>query len=206
MTMTQLAGDVDALRRRLGADRAWLLGHSYGGFVALQCALERPETLHGIVLCDSDSKRPSGESMAAELARLGADLEQVMGAFSAPVETHDDLVAFFGVLGPFYLPHSPADRAGSLMADLIFRPEGSAGGDRALGDWDVSGRLGEVAVPTLAISGVDDFMFPPAVTHALGAGVPGAEVVVLDEAGHLPFVEQQDAFLDAVRGFVARAR
>ena len=205
MTMTQLAGDVEALRRHLGAERAWLLGHSYGGFVALQCAMERPETLHGIVLCDTDSKAPSGETVTAELARLGADLEQVMPAFATPIETQDDLLAFFEVLAPYYLPHSPADRTGSLLADLIFRREGAAGGDRALADWDVSARLGEVAVPTLVIAGADDFLFPPAVTHALGDALPHAEVVVLDGAGHLPFVEQQDAFLHAVRSFVAPA-
>ena len=72
LTMQRLADDVDALREHLGAERMWLLGHSYGGFVALQYALSYPDHLHGLVLCDTDSTAPSGEIMMRELDRLEA--------------------------------------------------------------------------------------------------------------------------------------
>ncbi len=202
MTMPQLADDVDALRAHLGAPTTWLLGHSYGGFVALQYALDHADSLAGLVLADTDSAPPSAETMGRELTRLGADLDQVMSAFEQPVETTADLHRLFHVVGPYYLPHSAPDTARTAMAELIFRPEGSAGGDAALADWDVTDRLAEIDVPALVVAGADDFLFPPDRAERLGAGLPDARVVVIDQAGHLPMIEQQGAFLDAVRGFV----
>jgi proline iminopeptidase len=197
LTIAQLADDVDALRRHLGAERIALLGHSYGGFVALQYALTQPEKLSCLVLCDTDSGSASPEIMARELIRLGAD-EEVMAAFDMPVDTIEQLQRLFEVVGPYYMPHSSASAAWEVLEATVFRKEAMDGGDRALADWDVGDRLGEIRTPTLVITGADDFLFPPERAERLGSEIPSASVVVMEDAGHLPFVEQQAAFLSAV--------
>jgi proline iminopeptidase len=202
LTLKQLADDVDALRSHLGFDRVSLLGHSYGGFVALEYALTHPEHLDRLVLCDTDSGPPAEETIGGELHRLGAG-DDVMAAFGQPVETTEDMLAFFDVVGRFYLPHSQPDIAGQVLGDTIFRREGSEGGSAALSEWDVSGRLGEVAAPTLVLTGVDDFMFPPARAELLQRGIAGAQLTVMDGSGHLPFVEQPADFLSAVGKFLS---
>lgn len=205
-TMQSLADDVDALREHLGADRTWLIGHSYGGFVALQYALSHPDRLSGMVLCDTGSHGPRPDTMADGLQALGAG-DDVMAAFGEPVETTEDMLAWFERVGWCYLPHSPADLGLQVMASTVFRKEGSELGDRALDGWDVTPRLGEITAPVLVVAGEDDFMFPPAVAQRLADGLPAGQAVVVERAGHLPFVEQQEAFLTAAREWIdVRAR
>jgi proline iminopeptidase len=201
-TMRSLADDVDALREHLGAERAFLLGHSYGGFVAQEHALTYPDRVAGLVLCDTDSRGPRAELMMSGLERLGAD-PGVMDAFAEQVDTTEDLLRLFDRMGPYYLPHSSPTRGREVMARTVFRREGSALGGAALDGWDVTSRLPEISTPALVLTGADDFMFPPEVARSLAEALPAGRAVVIDGAGHLPFVEQQQAFLDGVRTWAA---
>ena len=83
------------------------------------------------------------------------------------------------------------------IAPFVERPEAA----RALDDdtEDLGALLGDVAVPTMAIVGGRD---DPEARTAVAAGIEGAELVLLERSGHFPFVEEQDAFLDAVRRFL----
>ncbi len=198
ITLPRLAEDVDALREHLGAERTWLLGHSYGGFVALEYALRFADRLHGLILLDTGSTGPTEESVVGGLQRLGVPAEQ-MTAFALPTQTREDMLRFFEATGPWYLPHSPPEAMMPLLADLIFSSAGSEGGSRALADWDVSDRLAEITSPTLVLSGADDFLFSPEGTRRLADGLGDGTPLVVEGAGHLPFVEQQAVVLDAIR-------
>ena len=59
--------------------------------------------------------------------------------------------------------------------------------------------------PALAIGGSEDFMSPPEVMRTL-LGIPGAEHVAMPGLGHLPFVEEPEAFASEVRAWWARSR
>jgi proline iminopeptidase len=201
LTMARLAADVDALRAHLGLDRVALFGHSYGGFVALQYALDHGDHLTDLVVCDSDTRGPQPETMGAELERLGLD-PGLLAAFDRPIETIEDLLEVFDAVEPAYFPHSPPGTARAGLADTIWRAEGSAGGSAALDGWDVAGRLGEIVTRTLVMTGADDFMFPPGRARLMADALPRAELTVFDACGHLPNVEAPEAFLAALRGFL----
>jgi proline iminopeptidase len=203
LTMGLLAEDVDALREHLGHEQTWLLGHSYGGFVALEYALRFPARVRGLVLMDTDSKGPRPEIMMAGLQELGATQEQV-AAFATPVASTEEMLALFDTAGPLYLPHSDATMARRVMGRTIYRKGGSDGGGRALAGWDVTARLPEIGARALVLTGADDFMFPPVVAHALGDSLPDATVAIIDGSGHMPFVEATEVTLETVRDFVRR--
>ena len=59
-------------------------------------------------------------------------------------------------------------------------------GRSLLPGWSVTTRLREITVPTLVIAGRDDFIFPPECQHELESGIPKAQLVLVDEAGHNP--------------------
>lgn len=202
--MQRLAQDVDALRDHLGHQRTWLLGHSYGGFVALEYALSFPERLVGLVLLDTDSTGPRPETVMAGLQRLGVP-PQEMAALATEVETSDDMFALFDSIGSWYLPHSAPGTARAVLGQTIYRAGGNRGGERALDGWDVTARLGEIDVPTLVVTGADDFMFPPQIAQRLGEALPRGEVVIVEGSGHLPFIERTDTSLDAIRDFLGHA-
>ena len=71
--------------------------------------------------------------------------------------------------------------------------------------WSVSDRLGEIKVPTLVIAGREDFVFPPECQRELVAGIPHAELLLVDEAGHSPQDEDPATVMAALRPFLAGA-
>jgi proline iminopeptidase len=75
-------------------------------------------------------------------------------------------------------------------------------GRELLPGWSVMGRLGEIKVPTLVMAGRDDFVFPPEHQAQLAAGIPGAQLRIIDDAGHNPQSEQPDETMAVVRAFL----
>lgn len=71
--------------------------------------------------------------------------------------------------------------------------------------WTVMDRLGQIQVPTLVLAGSYDFIYPPECQEALAAGIPGARLVLVDRAGHIPMDEQPVEVIGAVRRFTATA-
>ena len=203
MTMAQLAADVDALRAHLGLDRMALFGHSYGGFVALQYALTFPDRLTHLLLCDTDTHGPTEAAMVAGLHRLGLEPE-ILGAFAAPVTSTEDLIDVFAAVEPAYLPHSTPGSASRRLRDVIYRQEGSDGGDHALAGWDVTHRLPEFEAPTLVLGGIDDFMFSADRSREIARSVPAGTHHVFQSSGHLPHLEEPGPFMETVREFLSR--
>ena len=70
-------------------------------------------------------------------------------------------------------------------------------------DWDITARLGEIAVPTLLVSGRHDEA-TPRIVEEMRDRIPGAEWVLFEDSSHMPHVEEPEAFLDAVGGFLTR--
>ncbi len=71
----------------------------------------------------------------------------------------------------------------------------------SLGDYDLGPELGRIDCPTLIVHGRED-PIPLASSEAIAAAVPGARLVVLERAGHVPYVEQPDALWAAVLPFL----
>jgi 3-oxoadipate enol-lactonase len=72
----------------------------------------------------------------------------------------------------------------------------------ALADADTRDVLPTVTVPTLIIAAEQDRVVPPARARELHAAIPGSRLVMIENAGHLPCVEQPDAYNAAVRAFL----
>ncbi|HEY6674445.1 MAG TPA: hypothetical protein VIZ59_05965 [Rubrobacteraceae bacterium] len=70
-------------------------------------------------------------------------------------------------------------------------------------DWDRTGRLGEIGVPTLVTVGRHDEIIP-ACAETLHRGVPGAEMRVFEESAHVARLEETEAYVKAVAVFLAR--
>jgi proline iminopeptidase len=213
MTWENLTADADALRRRLGFGRWAVLGHSFGGHVALEYALRYPGSLSHLVLLDTGGdSRWAREHAPEALARRGYDPRTVRLArrfFSGQIAPGEMLPALMRFGGAYY--HHPSIL---LVARELLRGEWRAktrpealifGGRHLLKDWSVMDRLGEITVPTLVLAGRDDFLFPPEHQQALAAGIPGARLRIIERAGHNAHSERPDEVLGAVRDFLPGA-
>jgi proline iminopeptidase len=210
MTWENLTTDADALRQRLGYDKWAVLGHSFGGQVALEYALRYPDSLSHLVLLDTGGDSWWSREHAADvLAERGFTPRTVelarrfLNGRIAPWEFLPSLMR----LGKAYDPYTSFRQLAGEMVHggwrAKLRPEALifAGANLSPG-WTVMDRLSEITVPTLVMAGRDDFLFPPEHQAEIAAGIPNARLRIIDRAGHNPYSEQPAAVFEALREFL----
>jgi len=203
LTLGQLADDGDALRSHLGYEKVAVLGHSFGGCIALQYALRYPQHLARLLLVGTTAAWDYAEEIVAELHQRapGAD---VLTAF-LDVPTDDAEFARSQKLVATTLGFHTFDplRVERLFGSTIWSAAACARSRELMADCNVASRLGEIAVPTLILAGRHDFFCPPSQAARLHRGIRGSEMVVFERSGHYPFIEEADAFRSAVRRWLA---
>jgi proline iminopeptidase len=211
MTWENLTADADALRQKLGFDRWAVLGHSFGGQVALEYALRYPDSLSHLVLLDTGGDSRWSQHNAADLlAKRGLSpekVELVRRWFNGEFEPNEMFRILMRIGEAYY--HHPSLRL--LARDVIhgawrtkLRPEALIFAGRHLArGWTVMDRLGEITVPTLVMAGRDDFVFPPEHQLELAAGIPNARLRIIERAGHDPHSEQPAEVMEAVSDFIS---
>ena len=210
MTMENLTADADALRQALGFEKWAVLGHSFGGNVALEYALRYPQSLSHLMLVNSGGDYSWASEKSSELlAKRGFPpdiVELARHHFNGQIEPKE-MFSNLMKLGKAYNPHTGLRQ----MPHMIFyglqtrmQPEALIFGETTvLKNWTVMDRLGEINVPTLVMAGREDFVYPPEHQRELAARIPNARLVLIDRAGHNPQDEQTAEVIQAVRDFMA---
>ena len=211
MTWENLTADADALRQRLGFERWAVLGHSFGGQVALEYALRYPDSLSHLVLLDTGGdSRWSREHAPELLAKRGYSPAKVRLArrfFNGQIAPKEMAPALMRFGSAYYYHPSILLLAGDMLRGewrTKMRPEALIFAGRELWNgWTVMNRLGEITVPTLVMAGRDDFQFPPEHQVALAAGIPNARLQIIERAGHNSHSERPTEVMEAVRDFIS---
>ena len=188
VTMTTFVEDTVALLDSLGIERAHVYGQSFGGMVAQEMALTRPDRVRALILgCThvgtryavraKSSKVPKGTSWRAMYAPDFPDRH--------PEHVAEDL------------------RIGGAQPK---HPEGGRRQWEAMQGFDSYDRLPELGVPTLILHGTEDQAIPAENARVLADRIPHAELVLLEGAGHLYHSERAEAADAAVLDFVKRHR
>ena len=211
MTFENLTADADALRQELGFKRWAVLGHSFGGQVALEYALRYPGSLSHLVLLDTGGdSRWSQENAAGLLAKRGYSAKKVHLVrrwFNGQFAPHEMLPILMRI-GSAYSYHPSLWLTARDLArgewHSKMRPEALIfAGRYLLKGWTVMDRLGEITAPTLVMAGRGDFVFPPEHQLELAAAIPHARLQIIEHAGHNPHSEQPAAVMAAIRGFIS---
>jgi proline iminopeptidase len=213
MTWENLTADADALREALGFERWAVLGHSFGGHVALEYVLRYPDRVTELVLLDTAGDASWSQENAAEvLAGRGYDPKTVAVArrfYSGRIAPKDFVRASMRLLPAYDSRFSIVRAARGMVAGawrMKARPEALTFGGQMMRGWSVMDRLDEIRIPTLVLAGHDDFLFPPESQALLAAGIPGARLRIIERAGHNPQTERTDETLAAVADFLAPLR
>jgi proline iminopeptidase len=208
LTHEQLVADAEGIRTKLGLGKMILFGHSYGGFIALEYALRHQDQLAGLVLACTAPALDYADVVMENAKRRGTpeQLAAVDRIFSNQVRTDLELRAAWAAILPLYFVRfdpklaAELDRVGSYSGAALHRAFADL-----VPSYNVLSRLGEIRVPTLILAGRQDWITPVAQGgERLNRGIPGSELVVFERSGHYPFIEEQPAFLSAVRSWVAR--
>lgn len=164
-----------------------LVGHSFGGRIAILLASGQPRWLKQIVLIDSAGlipKRTLKKFTVLVLARVGSFLVRVL-----PRETKEKLSR------RFRLAFGAEDYANAGLLEPIFLK---------IIRQDLAPELKDIAVPVGIIWGEEDAITPLEQAHRLEQGIAGAKLVVLPGVGHVPFEEKPAMFLRAFSVVIAR--
>ena len=212
MTLDNLTADADALREELGFAQWDVLGHSFGGHVALEYVLRYPERVSSLILLDTAGDARWSQERAAEvLAGRGFGRKTVAVArrfYSGRIARKDFVRASIRLL-PAYDHRFSLLRLAREMIEggwrSEMRPEALIFGGRMMRGWSVMDRLAEIRVPTLVAAGHDDFLFPPESQALLAAGIPNARLRIIERAGHNPQSERPAETLAVVADFLAVA-
>ena len=212
MTWENLTADADALRDRLGFERWAVLGHSFGGMVALEYALRYPGSLSHLVLldtcCDSRWQQQRAPDMLAKRGYRSRTVELARRFFNGEIEPKDMMPALlrFGK-AYYYNPYSPRVLR-EMAREWRAKPRGEAfvfAGSYLWKGWSVADRLAGINVPTLVLGGRDDFQFPPECQVELAAAIPNARLEIIERAGHNAHAERPEEVMRTVREFLSGA-
>jgi 3-oxoadipate enol-lactonase len=199
-SLDRMADDVLAVADGLGFDTFRLLGHSMGGMVSRRVVLAQPARVDALVLMDtSPGPIPSLDPDVAELAAVvmleqGKEVLKPMLDEAATLESpaHLRLLAERPELIEYeernWQALSPVMWA-TMLREIVHQPDQLA-------------LLAELRCPTLVIVGEEDTPFVGA-SRAMAGAVPGAELVVVRDAGHSPQLENPGPWLDALQRFLA---
>lgn len=210
-TLAQMARDVVDLAQSRGLENYAVLGHSYGALVALQNAVDFPGAAARTIIS-------SGFPSARYLAWVGENLEkfepvelrqQVTASWDreATVQTAGQVTELLADQLPFHF----ADPLDPRIADYAAKTVGAVNSAEVLrhfavqeyGGIEVEDRLGQVSQPALVLAGRHDRACSVAAAEAMANGIPNARLVVFENSGHMTFVEENEAYLAAVRDFLA---
>lgn len=210
--MATFVEDIEQLRLALGLERIHLMGHSWGGLLAMHYAIKYPQNLRSLILLNSMSASSAiwqeEERVLAQRITAADSIErQTIRETDAYARRDPEAIARLLRLS-FRLQFRDTSRVNDLQ---LYVPPDYAERSRQFGymmvdlaDFDLHDQLAAVTVPTLILYGSVE---PAAQLSGplLHRQLRNSELVIVDEAGHFPFVEQPAAFFDAVSGFLDRA-
>ena len=195
--LTELAADALAVLDVAGSQKAHVLGHSMGGVVAQEVALQHPE-------------RVSSLSLVATWARGEAYSKNIMELMASLTEAIDDQRALLAAI--LYAGAGTTTlRTASLfeMVDAAMALGPLAPRGALLRQWqldasvDTLARLSELAMPVHVIWGSEDPLMPPWYSRQILDEVPTGIGTPIDACGHLPMIVAPDDFVAAVNSFLS---
>jgi pimeloyl-ACP methyl ester carboxylesterase len=193
-----LADDVVRLLDGRGLDTVVLGGLSMGGYVAMAFLRRHLHRVRALVLADTKASADAEQARANRLRiaeELAADpdsavlISDVLPQLVGGTTTEKRPLVHGRVKG--LVQQAPAAAAAWAQRAMAVRPD----------SFDV---LDKVAVPTLVIRGDEDTLSTDADANAMVDAIPAAELVTIDESGHLTAVERPGEFNAIVRAFLQR--
>jgi proline iminopeptidase len=202
------AGDANAIREALHIDRWNILGHSWGGGIAMLAASGDQQHVEKLVLVDAVG--PTSEWLSrlhpAALARLTGERQQQLERLDPASRPVDDIEKHAEYTSALY----PAWFADREFASIFSSPRANSSTGAAVAarlrreGYDWTARIAKIRTPTLVLHGDHDLL-EVGVAHSIARLIPGSEVGIIAHAGHMPFWEAPEEFFTRVEKFLHSA-
>ncbi|MEW6334987.1 MAG: alpha/beta hydrolase [Thermodesulfobacteriota bacterium] len=168
----------------LGISKPVLIGHSLGAAIGLGFAIRYGEAVAAVVPVGGGLKMPVNPMLLEGLTR--------------------DPAAVIDLIATFSIARQNREKFSRLIEESLSRvdPELLHGDFSACSALDITDAAATVRIPVLAICGAQDKMTPPALSQSICDRIPGARLVLIENAGHFVMMENPEAFNAALADFV----
>jgi pimeloyl-ACP methyl ester carboxylesterase len=203
MSVAEQAADARALLRQLSIERAHIVGHSYGGVVALQLALDAPEAVHSLALLEPSIPAALGDPEVA--LKFMEGVGKAFAQFGAGDKAGAVDTWLTGAFGPGY--REIADRAlpgwfeqATKDANIVFQVEAAN-----LQQWNFTpAEAARITQPVLSSYHQDDWPGFQKANDLLQAWIPQTETAIVPVTSHLMQIMNPRTVAKVLEGFLAR--
>jgi 3-oxoadipate enol-lactonase len=209
-SIKSLASDMDRLLEGLGIPNAVLVGWSMGGLIALQCALDYPAKVAGLVLIATRGHRSRAMKIRILTDYLRAILDS-MTLLAAPRKYKPGRERESPDLEPLYrreaarmlAPDAPKEVFEWVVSDLMANPrENYLTIARSIWNWAPGKRLAAIKAPALILVGQEDVMTPPRFSILLDKALPDSRLIVIPGATHYLALEKPEKVNAGIHAFL----
>ena len=204
-TIEQMATDAATFIDALGLRTADLLGHSMGGLVAQQVAIQRPDLARRLVLVGTGPRGGVGigetppETAALFTVKLPRQEDMWLPILFAPTETSQKL-------GREYVERIVArkDRDASPFGEQVYAGQGTAIHAYGTTKDPAYSILKNIKIPVLVVNGTDDTIIATINSYILQQFLPDAELIIYPDANHGAHFQYPDRFVTHTKLFLDR--
>lgn len=207
-SVAQAADDLEALRETLGYDRWVVAGHSYGGLLAQVYTHRYPGSVSGLVLICSavsfsvyaDLQETRQYDYLTYEERLAINQIAAADSLSLAQRLFNRHLAGDWKRQSFYRP-TVEELARMALYEYVHDPEFRSEVLRDFWRFEPDGTIEEFSIPVLVVEGEWDLSWSAEKPAALRAQYPSCRFMMLADAGHSPFADRPDEFMQALREF-----
>jgi len=202
-TLADQIQDLDDLRVNLGYERINVLGHSWGGYLAMAYAARHPDRIERLIICDSAAPRWDDTEFLFKYV-FPEKLEQQDGyAFADQLGDSAASQANIRIyLGLLFYSEEKRDIFIAGASNYHYNKEINALLNADLKRFDLNPELRKFRFPTLVITGRYDMNVAPSTAFKIHRQIPGSGFLVFEKSGHLPFFEEPEKFAGVVTRFL----
>lgn len=213
MSTSIMVDDLERLRRYWNLPTLDLTGHSGGAMIALGYAERYPAQTCRLILLDGipldDYPSPRTKEIL-DSWRMDPRYEQAIAREKGSVDPPTDagFAQYLGDILPLYF-HYPARFLPVFKQTLSYQPSYWVARHNGKADevpMPQSKQLGRVTAKTLIIVGRYDFVCPVESSEQMARGIAGSKLVIFEQTGHMPWIEERDRFFKVVRDFMHATR
>ena len=210
ISIDSFIADIEGVREAFGIERMNLLGHSWGGILAMHYGIRHPENLRSLILCSTAASFESFGEMREtyEANRLPDDAALLQEIYSSDGFQNGDPQAVEEFWRVYFKPYF-ADQQLVSKLDLRFEENSIKNGNavaghilESIGDFELHEDLKAIRCPTLVIHGDADPM-PFKYAEMIDESIEGSELVIVEGAGHWLFVDATETFVSSIFDFLA---
>lgn len=199
--MADWAANAAKFIEALGYRQVDVLGFSFGGLVAQELTLQRPEIVRRLIIVGSGAGYVEGANLGAKAIEIA----------TKPVNTDEDFLYLFfketptsQAAGREHLARLRlrADAFSERVSEKAWKAMLSAGSDVGTPDTSLLRRVGSIRQPVLIANGNEDVMIPTYQSYALAQAIPNARLIIYPDSGHAFLFQYPREFGDEVLRFL----